>query len=209
MKVKAMMVLVASVIAYADPVFSTVIVPQNVTLLSGTYSDNTPLLKMIDGSGLSNQSLSADLTVATHNSTDANEARLFTSPSASIRLDLNGSYNIEKAFYWNTNTAAFNDVSTIKYSFLSSDSLTIFNSGNITTPGPLGLIEMPSNIYTPGLLENVSYVDVTFTRRAGGNSFAPGEIRFTGVVSNVPVPASVWLLSSSVLGLVSFSKRKA
>ncbi len=208
MKIKTMGIIAAGTMMYTSSVFSAIISTQSVNLLSGTYSNSTPLSRVIDGSGLSDPSLSADLSTVTHNSTNANEARLFTSSSASIRLDLGDAYNIEEAFFWNTNTSALNDVSVINYLFLSSDLSTIFDSGNISVPGPLGLIEMPSNLYSPGLVKNVSFVDVTFTRRLGGDSFAPGEIRFTGTISSVPVPAAAWLFSSGLLGLVGFVRRK-
>ncbi len=206
---KIVSITIAGTVMYTASVFSAVIIPQDVSLLSGTYSNSTPLSKMIDGSGLSDPSLSADLLTVTHNSADANEARLFTSSSASVRLDLGGLRDIEEVFFWNTNTISSNDVSVINYSFLGSDLSIIFNSGNISVPGPLSLNQMPSNLYSPGLVENVNFVDVTFTRRSGGSSFAPGEVRFTGTVSSIPVPAAVWLFASGLLGLIGFVKRNA
>lgn len=209
MKIVTIGTIITGAMMYTTSVLSAVIAPQSVTLLTGAYSNSTPLSRVIDGSGLSDQSLSADLSTVTHNSTNANEARLFTSPSASIRLNLGGAHNIEEAFFWNDNTVASNDVSDISYIFLSSDLSIIFNSGNISVPGPFGLIEMPSNLYTSGLVENVSFVDVAFTRRLGGESFAPGEIRFTGTISSVPVPSAVWLFVSGILGLTGVAKRKS
>ena len=58
--------------------FSDVIVPTDVTLLTGTKTNETPLTRMIDGSGLSDASLTATLATVTHDSTDSNEARFLT-----------------------------------------------------------------------------------------------------------------------------------
>ncbi|TVQ43821.1 MAG: PEP-CTERM sorting domain-containing protein [Gloeocapsa sp. DLM2.Bin57] len=169
---------------------AAVIVPQSISLLSGTKTNETPLSRMIDGSGLSDLSLSADLLTVTHNSTDMNEARLFTSSEASVRLDLGNVFNIEKAWYWNTNTIAFNDVGFISYNFLDSQFSSIFNSGNVSLPGPFNLVDMPSNLYDTGnVVGQVRYVDVVFIRRSGGSVFAPGEIRFEGTV--VPEPLTI------------------
>ena len=133
-------------------VFSGVIVPTGVTLLTGTKTNETPLTRIIDGSGLSDASLTATLATVTHDSTDPNEARLFDSVPSSVRLDLGGVYDISDVFYWNNNTSASNDVSTITYNFLDSSLVSINTSGAVNIPGPLNLVEMPANQYASGTI---------------------------------------------------------
>ena len=162
-------------------VFSDVIIPTGVTLLTGAKTNETPLTRMIDGSGLSDASLTATLATVTHDSTDPNEARLFDSAPSSVRLDLGGIYDISEVFYWNNNTSASNDVSAITYNFLDSSLAGINTSGAVSIPGPLVLVEMPANQYaSETIVQGVRYVDVTFTPRAGATSYAPGEVRLIG-----------------------------
>jgi len=171
--------------------FSEVIIPTSVTLLTGTKTNETPLTRLIDGSGLSDASLVAILATVTHDSTDLNEARLFDPAISSVRLDLGGVYDISDVFYWNTNTSVNNDVSSINYDFLDQTLTSINASGTVNIPGPLNLVAMPSNQYST-VISGVQYIDVTFTPRAGANSFAPGEIRLLGkkVVTAVPTLAT-------------------
>jgi len=160
--------------------FSAVVIPTGITLLTGTKTNETPLTRMIDGSGLSDASLVATLSTVTHDSTDLNEARLFDPIVSSVRLDLGGIYDISDVFYWNTNTAGNNDVSTINYNFLDQNLTSVNTSGAVNIPGPLDLAQMPANQYAT-VASGVRYIDVTFTPRVGANSYAPGEIRLLGV----------------------------
>ena len=161
--------------------FADVITPIGVTLTSGNKTTETPLTRVIDGSGLSDNSATTTLVSVTHDSTDANEARLFDNITSSIRLDLGASYDISDIYYWNTNTSGNNDVGTISYEFLNSGLVTVSSSGAVTIPGPLNLAQMPANQFTlPTIASGVQYVDVTFTARVGADSYAPGEIRLSG-----------------------------
>lgn len=161
--------------------FSDVIVPTGITLLTGTKTNATPLTRMIDGSGLSDASLTATLATVTHDSTDSNEARLFDPTPSSVRLDLGGIYDISEVFYWNTNTGVNNDVSSVTYDFLDLSLASINTSGAVNIPGPLNLVEMPANQYaSETIVQGVRYIDVTFTPRAGAASYAPGEVRLIG-----------------------------
>jgi len=161
--------------------FSDVIVPTGITLLTGTKTDETPLTRMIDGSGLSDASLAATLATVTHDSADPNEARLFDPAPSSIRLDLGGIYDVSDVFYWNNNSNANNDVSIITYDFLDSSLASTNTSGAVNIPGPLNLVEMPANQYASDtIVKGVRYVDVTFTPRAGASNYAPGEVRLIG-----------------------------
>jgi hypothetical protein len=161
--------------------FSDVIIPTGVTLLTGTKTDETPLTRMIDGSGLSDASLTATLATVTHDSTDSNEARLFDPATSSVRLDLGGAFNISDVYYWNTNTGVNNDVSTVTYEFLNSNLISITTSGAVAIPGPLNLVQMPANHFATGeIIHGVRFIDVVFIPREGANSYAPGEIRLSG-----------------------------
>lgn len=180
---------------------SAVIIPTGITLLTGTKTNETPLTRMIDGSGLSDASLTATLSTVTHDSTDLNEARLFDPVVSSVRLDLGGIFDISDVFYWNTNTIGNNDISTINYNFLDQNLASISVSGGINVPGPLNLVQMPANQYTPAVVLGVRFIDVTFTPRIGANSYAPGEIRLSGKQQLTSVPTlSQW----SLLLLISF-----
>ena len=172
-----------------DSASAAIIGISDIELLSGDYTGETDLTRLIDGSGLSDTSPpSADFSTVTHNSTSANQARLFTSPTAQVRLTLSSISKIDSAFFWNGFTSASNDIQSVRYEFLDSGLTTIFDSGNVAIPGPLGDFEVASVEYAaPSTISSVQFVDVTFTRRAGGSSFAPGEIRFT----NVPEPFTI------------------
>ena len=172
---------VFSIFVLSGNACSDVIIPTGVTLLTGTKTNETPLTRMIDGSGLSDASLTATLATVTHDSTDSNEARLFDPVTSSVRLDLGGTFNISDVYYWNTNTGVNNDVSTVTYDFLNSNLISITASGAVAIPGPLNLVQMPANHFAAGeIIQGVRYIDVVFIPREGANSYAPGEIRLSG-----------------------------
>lgn len=121
-----------------------------------------------------------------------------------LLFDFGTSYDISTLHFWNYTGEAY-DVDNINFSFFDSsmnfvDQLTVEPALG-TSPGITSQdIELAAPI-------NIQFVSAFLTGSNGQVDFQ--NIGFTAEVSQVPLPASLWLFSSCLLGLAGLSRKSA
>lgn len=118
-------------------------------------------------------------------------------------FDFGQEYDISTLHFWNYTAEGF-DVDNVDFTFFNQSNVQV---GSLSTQPALGS--------SPGILAedivlaaplNVQFVTAFLTGTNRQVDFQ--NIGFTAEVSQVPVPAAVWLFSSGLLGLIGIARRK-
>jgi len=121
-----------------------------------------------------------------------------------LLFDFGQAYDIGTLHFWNYTGEDF-DVDDIAFTFFDQNNSQV---GSLSVQPLLGsspgILAEDINLAAP---LNVQFVTAFLT---GSNRQVDFQnIGFTAEVSQVPVPAAVWLFGSGLLGLIGFSRRKA
>ncbi|MBI5395682.1 MAG: PEP-CTERM sorting domain-containing protein [Verrucomicrobia bacterium] len=176
--------------------------PQSISVLSGTFVADTgngsALDDAINRSGIAltpSEFAAADLSLIPHDTANAYEARLFSGPAATIRLDLGDVFRLETAYFWNNNSIANNNVGDYGYTFRSADLSALGSSPWLSASNVIGSTAMADVYALSTPIDGIRYIDIAMNIRSGNslNNFGVGEVGYR-VAPSVPEPTSVGLL---------------
>ena len=122
-----------------------------------------------------------------------------------INLDLIGNFNLNSFTLWNDLNVNREGVETFMLHFFDASGNLIQSTSTLIAP-----VSQPApETYTFATVQNVSMVELeTLTLLTGGTGsrIEIREVAFDG--SPVPLPISLWLFASGLLGLVGLARRK-
>ena len=154
------------------------------------------LQNLINGAGLTGDLHSGDF-----------EGKWMTNrtPTGFLIFDLGAVLNVASSNIWNYGEGCCSaSRSTQDLNVEASlDGMAFFNVGNYILNQPIGL---PIASETIALEVNARYIKFNLNSNYGDPEFIGlSEVQF----STIPVPATVWLFGSALIGLVGYSRRKS
>lgn len=127
--------------------------------------------------------------------------------SLELDFDFGVEYDLTSLHFWNYFTEGF-DVDNIDFNFFDSSNALVGSLLNVSPQlGGAGSNPIFAEDFALSFPSNVQFVNAVLT---GSNTQVDfNNIGFTAELSQVPIPAAVWLFVTSLIGLFSVSKRKA